>query len=299
METDDCLNSKAGEELQFGLGNDVELGLEKSTVGVDSDDDEPILSLLKLRKHKNPKKVKAGLEGSSGKCHKDEVKAVKTVDLGIGEDKSDAATDKGGKRKHTGKVRRSKIYSKAKSIEVDHESRAKFEEDHNEEGLWPGVGLIQHLDEKLKEQLAENSVDNSHSVSTSSFSHSSSKECSTAENKDLTMLCSTREHIGTRYLYSNIELRDNCPAVDQSKLEREEVQLWFASSSEDACHGANVDSPTSTPDESGSFHEDAVSLPSSDIKDSKSPVIQRGGRNIKSVDMEIWLMKKMLSGRIC
>ncbi|KAE8658926.1 hypothetical protein F3Y22_tig00116965pilonHSYRG00327 [Hibiscus syriacus] len=490
METDDRSNSKAGQQLQFDLGNDVELGLEKvsspislklrkkkmdgdggsmkrlkvtvAQVGVDKDDDEPILSLLKLRKPKKPKKVKAGLEGSARKCHKDEVKAGKSVgkdeedfggmndtlasfrkklkdpkkdidleamrvrsyslnesvegdgvldgksasktgvvDLGIGEDKSDMATNRGVKRKHAGKVRRSKINSKAKSIEADHESGAKFEKDHNEEGLWPGVGSIHHLDEKLKEQLAEvsckaqsgsvrksrpnlslkqnreadhhastsknpsrNSVDNSYSVSASSFPHSSSKECSTAENQRLDHGVCQQDSIlepgdlnvqkGPTedsfishkvcdkgiYLHSNIELRDNCPAVDQSNPEREGSQQTQHASlsvvyslkmegtcrhipntfaedntletsvhpnhlvasiqrcnsglhqpSEDACHGANVDSPTSTPDENESYHEDDVSLPSSDINDSKSSVV--------SVDMEIWLMKGILTGRIC
>ncbi|KAL4273544.1 hypothetical protein GQ457_13G019620 [Hibiscus cannabinus] len=480
MESDDCSNSKAGQQLQFDLGNGVDVGLEKASltnslklrnnkmdgdggskkrlkvtepqVGVDSDDDEPILSLLKLRKHKNPKKVKAGLEGSARKCQKGVVKAGKTVgkdeedlggmndtlasfrkklkdpkkdidpgamkvrsyslnesvegdgvldgksvsktgliDLGFGEDKSDMATDKGGKRKCMGKVRRSKIDSKAKPIEVDDESRAKLEEDQNEEGLWPGVGLTQHLDEKLKEQLTEvsckaqsgslrkprpnlsskqnhkaahrastsknpsrNSGDSSHSASSSSFSHSSSKKWNMAENQRFDHSVCQQESIlepgdlsvqkgpiedpcmspkvcdKGKYWHSNIELRDNCPAVDQSKpgcegsqqtqhaslsvvdsLRMEEIcrdipntctevnsletfvhpnQLVASiqrcnsglnQPSDDACHGANVDSPTSTPDENEICHEDAVSFPSSDIKECKALVAQRGGRNIK------------------
>ncbi|KAK9002704.1 hypothetical protein V6N11_060287 [Hibiscus sabdariffa] len=481
MEIDYSSNSKAGQQLQFDLGNDVELGLEKvslpnslklrkkkmdgvgdskkrlkvtsAQVGVDSDDDEPILSLLKLRKPKNPKKVKAGLEGSAGKDQKREAKAGKTVgkdeedlgemndtlacfrkklkdpkrdidpgamrgrsyslnesvggdgvldgksvskigvvDLGTGEDKSDVVTGKGSEKKRSGKVRRSKIDSKEKPIRVDDESRAKHEEDQNEDGLWPGVGSIQHLDEKLKEQLAEvshkvqsdsvrksrpnlslkqkrkashhastsknpsrNSGDSCHSVSSSSFSHSSYKECNTAENQRfdhsvcqqesilepgvINVQNSPREDPCTspkvcdkgRYWHSDIELMDNCPAVDLSKPDREGSQqtqhtlsLFVVDSlkmeetfrdipntcaedntleisgphnqlvasiqrcnsgshqpSEDACHGANVDSPSSMPDENESCHEDAVSLPSSDIKDNKSSVIQRGGRNIK------------------
>ncbi|XVF36004.1 hypothetical protein REPUB_Repub19eG0020500 [Reevesia pubescens] len=110
MENDDGSNSKAGPELQIDLGNNVELGLEKVSlhnslkprnkkmdgggggggskkrlkvaaagVGLDSDDDEPIGSLLKSRKPKNSKKFKAGLEGSVEKCLKVEVKARKTV----------------------------------------------------------------------------------------------------------------------------------------------------------------------------------------------------------------------------
>ncbi|XWS20999.1 hypothetical protein CRYUN_Cryun30bG0017100 [Craigia yunnanensis] len=107
MESDDRSNSKAGPQLQFDLGNNVELGLEKvslqnslkhrnkkmdggggfkkrlkvagAEVGFDSDDDEPIGSLLKLRKPKNPKKVKAGLEGSVKKFQKVEVEAGKTL----------------------------------------------------------------------------------------------------------------------------------------------------------------------------------------------------------------------------
>ncbi|XVF73864.1 hypothetical protein PTKIN_Ptkin13bG0015700 [Pterospermum kingtungense] len=107
MESHDGSNAKAGPQLQFDLGNNVELGLEKvsfndslkprnkrmdgggggskkrskvvtSEVGFDSDDDEPIGSLLKLRKAKNPKKVKAGLDGSVLKCQKVEVKAGKS-----------------------------------------------------------------------------------------------------------------------------------------------------------------------------------------------------------------------------
>ncbi|GMI89768.1 LSD1-like 3 [Hibiscus trionum] len=473
MESDDCSNSKAGQQLQFDLGNDVELGLETASfpnslklgkkkmdgdggsmkrlkvtaaqVGVDSDDDEPILSLLKLRKHKNPKKVKTRLEGSAEKCQKQEVKAGKivgkdeedlggmndtlasfrkklkdpkkdidpgamkarsyslnesvegaglldgksvskagVVDLGTGEDKSDVATGKGGERKRTRKVRRSKIDSKEKPIKVDDESGAKHEEDQN------GDDSIQHLDEKLKEKLAEvshkeqsgsvrkscpnlslkqnrkachhastsknpsrNSGDSSHSVSSSCFSHSSSKECNMAENQrfghsvcqqesilepgDLNVKNAPREDPCMspkvcdkgRYSHSDIELRDNCPAVDQSKPAREgsqqtqhalsvvdslkmeetfrdipntcaednsletsvhpnqlvaSIQRCNSGShepSEDACHGANVDSPTSMPDENESCHEDAVSLPSSDIKDSKSSVVPRGGRNVK------------------
>ncbi|GMI78551.1 LSD1-like 3 [Hibiscus trionum] len=473
MESGDCSNSKAGQQLQFDLGNDVDLGLEKvslpnslklrnkkmdgdggskkrlkvtaAQVGVESDDDEPILSLLKLRKPKNRKKVKAGLEGSARKCQKGVVKAGKTVgkdeedfggmndtlasfrkklkdpkkdidpgamkvrtyslnesvegdgvldgksvsktgviDFGIGEDKSDTDTDKGGERKCKGKVRRSKIDSKAKSIEVDDESGAKLEEDQNEDGLWP-------VDEKLKEHLAEasckgqsgsvrksrpnlslkqnnkaaqrafasknpsrNSGDSSHSVSSSSFSHSSSKKCYTAENQRFDHSVCQQESIlepddssvqkgptedpcmspkvcdKGRYWHSNIELWDKCPAVGQSKPEREGSQQTQHASlsvidslrmeetcrdipntcsevnsletsvlpnqvvasihrcnsglnqpSEDACHGANVDSPTSMPDENESCHEDAVSLPSSDIKDSKALVAQRGGRNVK------------------
>ncbi|KAK8571254.1 hypothetical protein V6N13_103383 [Hibiscus sabdariffa] len=481
MEIDDSSNSKAGQQLQFDLGNDVELGLEKvslpnslklrkkkmdgdggskkrlkvtaAQVGVDSDDDEPILSLLKLRKPKNPKKVKAGLDGSAGKDQKREVKAGKTVgkdeedlggmndtlasfrkklkdpkrdidpgemrvrsyslnesvegdrvldgksvsktgvvDLGTGEDKSDVVTGKGCEKKHSGKVRRSKIDSKEKPIRVDDESGAKHEEDQNEDGLLPGVSSIQHLDEKLKEQLAEvshkvqsdsvrksrpnlslkqkrrashhastsknpsrNYGDSCHSVSCSSFSHSSSKEYNTAENQRFDHSVCQQESIlepgvidvqngpredpctspkvcdKGRYCHSDIELMDNCPAVDLSKPDREGSQqtqhtlsLFVVDSlkmeetfrdipntcaednsletsghhiqlvasiqrcnsgshqpSEDACHGANVDSPTSMPDENESCHEDAVSLPSSDIKESKSSVIQRGGRNIK------------------
>ncbi|XP_021284101.1 lysine-specific histone demethylase 1 homolog 3 isoform X1 [Herrania umbratica] len=113
MESDDGSNSQAGPELQFDMGNKVELGLEKDSlqhslkprnkkmesgggskkrvkvtpveVGFDSDDDEPIGSLLKLRKPKNPKKIKAALEGSVEKCHKVEVKAHKI----LGEDEED------------------------------------------------------------------------------------------------------------------------------------------------------------------------------------------------------------------
>ncbi|OMO75320.1 Amine oxidase [Corchorus olitorius] len=113
MESDDGSNSKAGQELQFDLGNNVELGLENVSlqsslkprnkkmdgsggskkrvkvaaleVGLDSDDDEPIGSLLKLKKPKNPKKVKAALEGSAEKFQKVEVKPGKTV----GEDEED------------------------------------------------------------------------------------------------------------------------------------------------------------------------------------------------------------------
>ncbi|XP_039069116.1 lysine-specific histone demethylase 1 homolog 3-like isoform X2 [Hibiscus syriacus] len=435
-------------------GSKKRLKVTEAQVGADSDDNEPILSLLNLRKPKNPKKDKAGFKGSGRKCQKREVKAGKTVgkdeedlggmndtlasfrkklkdpkkdidpgavrvrscslnesveadgvldgksvsktgvvDLGTGEDKSDVATDKGGERKRTGKVRRSKIDSKEKkSIEVDDESRTKHKEDKNEEGLWSGVGSIQYLDEKLKEQLAEvsheaqsgtvrksrpnlslkqnrkasyhasvsknpsrNYGDNSHSVSSSSFSHSSSKECNTVENQRFDHSVCQQESIlepgdlnvqkgptedqcmspkvcdKGGYWHSNIELGDNCPAVDQSKpdlngsqqtlhalslsvvdsLKMEEtcrvvpntctednsletcvhpnqlvasIQRCNSGShqpSEDACHVANVDSPTSTPDENESCHEDAVSLPSSDIKDSKSLIIQRGGHNIK------------------
>ncbi|XP_039064295.1 lysine-specific histone demethylase 1 homolog 3-like isoform X2 [Hibiscus syriacus] len=434
-------------------GSKKRLKVTEAQDGADSDDDEPILSLLKLRKPKNYKKVKAGLEGSGRKCQKREVEQGKivgkyeedlrgmndtlasfrkklkvpkkdidpgamrvrryslnesveadgvldgksvsktgVVDLDTGEDKSDVATDKGTERKRTGKVRRSKIDSKEKKpTEVDGGSGAKNEEDQNEEDLLTGVGSIQHLDEKLKEQLAEvsheaqsgsvrkscpnlslkqnrkashhasasknprNSGDNSHSVSSSSFSHSSSKECNTVENQRFDHSVCQQENIlepgdinvqkgptedqcmspkvcdKGRYWHSNIELRDNCPAVDQSKPDRKGSQQTlhalslsvvdslkmeetcrdipntcaednsFETSvhpnqlvafiqrcntgshqpSEDACHVVSVDSPTSTPDESESFHEDAVSLPSSDNKDSKSLIIQRGGRNIK------------------
>ncbi|XWS14499.1 hypothetical protein CRYUN_Cryun35bG0014800 [Craigia yunnanensis] len=113
MESDDGSNSKAGPQLQFDLGNNVELGLEKVSLhnslkprnkkmdggggskkrlkvsaakfGLDSDDDEPIGSLLKSRKPNNPKKVKAGLEGSVEKCQKVKVKAGKSV----GDDEED------------------------------------------------------------------------------------------------------------------------------------------------------------------------------------------------------------------
>ncbi|XP_022759701.1 lysine-specific histone demethylase 1 homolog 3-like isoform X2 [Durio zibethinus] len=107
MESDDGSNSKTCPELQFDLGNNVELGLEKvslrnslkpnnkkmdggggfkkrlkvaaAKVGFDADDDEPIGYLLKLRKPKNPRKVKAGLEGSAENCLKVEVKVGKSV----------------------------------------------------------------------------------------------------------------------------------------------------------------------------------------------------------------------------
>ncbi|XP_022769118.1 lysine-specific histone demethylase 1 homolog 3-like [Durio zibethinus] len=112
MESDDGSNSKAGPQLQFDLGNNVELGLEKVSlqkslkprnkkmdgskgskkrlqvkaveVGLDSDDDEPIGSLL-TRKPKNAKMVKSGLEGSVEKCQNVDVKAGKT----LGEDEED------------------------------------------------------------------------------------------------------------------------------------------------------------------------------------------------------------------
>ncbi|MBA0856311.1 hypothetical protein Goshw_026535, partial [Gossypium schwendimanii] len=66
--------------MDGGGGSKKRLNVTAAEVGVDSDDDEPILSLLKLRRPKNPKKDKAGLEGSAGKCQKVEVKAGKTVD---------------------------------------------------------------------------------------------------------------------------------------------------------------------------------------------------------------------------
>ncbi|MBA0738300.1 hypothetical protein Gogos_011680 [Gossypium gossypioides] len=66
--------------MDGGGGSKKRLKVTAAEVGVDSDDDEPILSLLKLRRPKNPKKDKAGLEGSAGKCQKVEVKAGKTVD---------------------------------------------------------------------------------------------------------------------------------------------------------------------------------------------------------------------------
>ncbi|MBA0648183.1 hypothetical protein Goklo_015952, partial [Gossypium klotzschianum] len=66
--------------MDGGGGSKKRLKVTVAEVGVDSDDDEPILSLLKLRRPKNPKKDKAGLEGSAGKCQKVEVKAGKTVD---------------------------------------------------------------------------------------------------------------------------------------------------------------------------------------------------------------------------
>ncbi|MBA0765291.1 hypothetical protein Gotri_014512, partial [Gossypium trilobum] len=66
--------------MDGGGGSKKRLKVTAAEVGVDSDDDEPILSLLKLRRPKNPKKDKVGLEGSAGKCQKVEVKAGKTVD---------------------------------------------------------------------------------------------------------------------------------------------------------------------------------------------------------------------------
>ncbi|MBA0710997.1 hypothetical protein Golax_010235, partial [Gossypium laxum] len=442
--------------MDGGGGSKKRLKVTAVEVGVDSDDDEPILSLLKLRRPKNPKKDKAGLEGSAGKCQKVEVKAGKTVDKDeedfggmndtlasfrkklkdpkkdidpgamrvrsnslnksvegggildgksvsntdvkgqdIGEDRSDVATDKVVGKKRTGKVRRTKSDSKAKPSEVDDESRAKLEEDQNEEGLSLGEGLyecshkaqsgsvgkscpILSLKHNCKaahhtsdsKNPSRNCGDSSHSVSSSSFSHSSSKECNTAENQgfdhslyqqesilepgDLTVRKDPTEHPcrsskvcdKERYCHSNIELRDNFSAIDQrskpgtessqqnklnlslsvvDSLKMEETCTDVPNScaeeysletsihpnelvasiqrcnsalhqpSEDASHGAcgpthdtvfiskeaNVDSPISTPDENESCHEDAVSLPSSVLKNSKSSAFQRGGRNIK------------------
>ncbi|XVE56127.1 hypothetical protein DITRI_Ditri03aG0212800 [Diplodiscus trichospermus] len=68
-----------------GGGSKKRLKVDAAVVGFDSDDDEPIRSLLKLRKPKNPKKAKAGLDGSVKKCQKVEVKAGKSV----GEDEED------------------------------------------------------------------------------------------------------------------------------------------------------------------------------------------------------------------
>ncbi|XWS25862.1 hypothetical protein CRYUN_Cryun27aG0103800 [Craigia yunnanensis] len=385
MENDDGSNSKAGPQLQFDLGKNVELGLEKvslqnslklrnskmdggggskkrlkvagAEVGFNSDDDEPIGSLLKLRKPKNPKKVKAGSEGSVQKCQKVEVKPGKTVgeyeeDLGemndtlasfrkklkgpkkdieagamrgrgyslnesveddgildgkpvsktgvkgqdIGEDRFDAVTDKGGERKRTGKVRRAKFDSKAKPIGIDDESEgleSQLEENQNEGGLWPGEGSNQSLDGKLEESLStffhkaqsgsgrksrpnsslkqnckvthhasasknpsRNCDDSSHSVSSSSFLHSSSKECNTAENQRFDDgVCQQESILEPRDLneqrgptedpckspkvcdkdgdlHSNIELRDNCLAVDrrgkpESKGLKDVLELQF------------------------------------------------------------------------
>ncbi|KAA3464415.1 lysine-specific histone demethylase 1-like protein 3-like [Gossypium australe] len=313
----------------------------------------------------------------------------------IGEDGSDVVTDTVVERKHTGKVRRAKFDSKSKPIEVDDESRAKLEEDQNEGGLSPEGGLNQHSHEAQSDSVrkscpisslkhnckgshhasasknpSRNYGDRSHSGSSSSFSHSSSKECNTAENQGFDHSVCQEESIlepgdlnvqkgptedpcrspkvcdKEKYGHSNIELRDNCSAVDQrnkpetegsrqtkhnlllsvvdslkmeetctdvpnacaeeNSLENSVHPNEFVASiqrcnsalrqpSEDACHGAcgpshdtlfiskeaNVDSPTSTPDENESFHEDAVSLPSSEIKDSMSSAVQRGGRSIK------------------
>ncbi|KAL1104177.1 hypothetical protein V6Z11_D04G049400 [Gossypium hirsutum] len=313
----------------------------------------------------------------------------------IGEDRSDVVTDTVVERKHTGKVRRAKFDSKSKPIEVDDESRAKLEEDQNEGGLSPESGLNQHSHEAQSDSVrkscpisslkrnckgsyhasasknpSRNYGDRSHSDSSSSFSHSSSKECNTAENQGFDHSVCQQESIlepvdlnvekgptedpcrspkvcdKEKYGHSNIELRDNCSAVDQrnkpesegspqtkhnllpsvvdslkmeetctdvpnacaeeNSLENSVHPNEFVASiqrcnsalrqpSEDACHGAcgpthdtlfiskeaNVDSPTSTPDENESFHEDAVSLPSSEIKDSMSSAVQRGGRSIK------------------
>ncbi|KAK5839871.1 lysine-specific histone demethylase 1 homolog 3-like [Gossypium arboreum] len=442
--------------MDGGGGSKKRLKVTAAEVGVDSDDDEPILSLLKLRKPKNPKKDKAGLEGSAGKCQKVEVKAGKTVDKDeedfggmndtlasfrkklkdpkkdidpgamrvrsyslnksvegggildgksvsntdvkgqdIGEDRSDVANDKVVGKKRTGKVRRTKSDSKATPSEVDDESGAKLEEDQNEGGLLPGEGSYQcsHKAQSgsvgkscailsLKHNCeaahhasdsknpSRNYGDSSHSVSSSSFSHSSSKECNTAENQgfdhslcqqesilepgDVTVQKDPTEHPcrsskfcdKERYCHSNIELRDNFSAIDQrsrpgsesSQQNKHNLSLSVVDSlnmeetctdvpnscaeeysletsihpnelvasiqrcnsaldqpSEDASHGAcgpshdtvfiskeaNVDSPISTPDENESFHEDAVSLPSSEIRNSKSSAVQRGGRNIK------------------
>ncbi|KAK8357364.1 hypothetical protein V6Z12_A05G414500 [Gossypium hirsutum] len=293
----------------------------------------------------------------------------------IGEDRSDAVTDTVFERKHTGKVRRAKFDSKSKLIEVDDESRAKLEEDQNEGGLSPEGGLNQHSHEAQSDSVrkscpitslkhnckgshhasasknpSRNYGDRSHSDSSSSFSHSFSKECNTAENQGFGHSVCQQESIlepgdlnvqkgpsgdpcrspkvcdKEKYGHSNIELRDNCSAVDQrnkpesgdtctdvpnacaeeNSLEDSVHPNEFVASiqrcnsalrqpSEDACHGAcgpshdtlfiskeaNVDSPTSTPDENESFHEDAISLPSSEIKDSMSSAVQRGGRSIK------------------
>ncbi|XVE94606.1 hypothetical protein REPUB_Repub02eG0023000 [Reevesia pubescens] len=252
MESDDGSNSKAGPQLQLDLGNNFELGLDKvnnvelgldkvslhnslkrrnkkmdggggfkkrlkaaaAEVGFESDADEPIGSLLKLRKPKNHKKVKAGLEGGVEKCQKVEVKAGKDEeDLGgmndtlasfrkklkgpkkdiepgamrgkgyslnesveddgvldgksvcksgvkgqeVGEDRSDAVTDKAVERKRAGKARRDKFDSNVKRIGVDDESeglQSQLEEDQNEGGLWPGEGSNQSLVEKFEESLS-------------------------------------------------------------------------------------------------------------------------------------------------
>ncbi|XWS24447.1 hypothetical protein CRYUN_Cryun28dG0103100 [Craigia yunnanensis] len=66
--------------MDGGGGSKKGLKVAAAEVGFDSDDDEPIGSLLKLRKPKNPKKVKAGLEGSVEKYQKVEVKSGKSVD---------------------------------------------------------------------------------------------------------------------------------------------------------------------------------------------------------------------------
>ncbi|XP_022772687.1 lysine-specific histone demethylase 1 homolog 3-like isoform X2 [Durio zibethinus] len=195
----------------------------------------------------------------------------------IGEDRSDELTNKGGEKKRTGKVRRAKFDSKAKPIGVGDESdglESQHEEDQNEGGLWPGEGSNQSLDEKLEESLStffhkaqsgsvrksrpnsslkqnskvthhasasknpsRNCNDSSRSISSSSFLHSSSKECNTEENlrfddglcqqdcileprdlnvqKDPTKDPCRSPKVCDGNWHSNIELRDNCSAADQ------------------------------------------------------------------------------------
>ena len=74
-------------------GEDKKVGLKKRFKGVveinlDSDDDEPIGSLFKLKSKKNPKKVKLGSDGERGKDvgSKGEIVEVNTEELGGMED---------------------------------------------------------------------------------------------------------------------------------------------------------------------------------------------------------------------
>lgn len=107
MEGDACSDSRTVQQLQFDSGTSAKLGLpggksqnslnhrrkkmkngeEKKArskrrlkgvkICVDSGDDEPIGSLFKLRRQRNPKKIKVGLEGSGSEGQKVEVRKEK------------------------------------------------------------------------------------------------------------------------------------------------------------------------------------------------------------------------------